>query len=138
MPDSNPLETHLLALPESEHLSALNKLLNIVSAKCSTAVPVSIPDDFLALTLRAMAHLKQTGRSNVVYGLVKGLGLMRADGSDSRFPALRMPMGLLEYAVSFFNSESLNQVNSATLIVYCVRVTLIIVHCSNKNKGGVK
>ena len=49
-----------------------------------------------------------------------------------------MPMGLLEYAVSFFNSESMNQVNSATLIVYCVTVTLIIVHCSNKNKGGGK
>ena len=128
MPDSDPLETCLLTLPESERLPALTKLLQVVLARSSTDVPVTIPDDFLTLTLRAMTHLKQTGRSNVLYGLAKGLGQMRTDGTDSRFPALRMPMGLLEYAVSFFNSESMNQVYKCSLCIVDIRtpgVTII-------------
>ena len=52
MPDSDPLETCLLTLPESERLPALTKLLQVVSARSSTDVPVTIPDDFLTLTLR--------------------------------------------------------------------------------------
>ena len=46
--------------------------------------------NFLCLTLRAMSHLKQSKRSNVVHGLVAGLGKMRADQSDSRLPALNL------------------------------------------------
>ena len=54
MPDSDPMETCLLTLPESERLPALTKLLQVVSARSSTDVPVTIPDDFLTLKLRAM------------------------------------------------------------------------------------
>ena len=98
-------------LPESERLPAVTKLLQIISATSLTDIAVTIPDDFLCLTLRAMSHLKKAGRSNVIYGLVRGLGQMRADGSDSKLPALRMPMGLLEYTISFHSSVTLNQVN---------------------------
>ena len=45
-------------------------------------------DDFLLLALNAMTHLKQTGCSNVAHGLVRGLGQMRADGSNSKLPTL--------------------------------------------------
>ena len=98
-------------LPEAERLCSVTHLLQVVAARSLFEAAVVIPDDFLDLSLRAMAHLKRVGRSNVVYGLVRGLGEMRADQSDSRLPALRMPMGLLEYVVSFYSSETLNQVN---------------------------
>ena len=44
----------------------------------------------------AMANLRHNARSNVLYNLAKGMGTPRADGSDSRFPVKRMPMGLIE------------------------------------------
>lgn len=58
------------------------------------ANPVAnVPGD---LCLRAMERLKHLGRYNVVYSLVHGLRVMRDDESDSRLPALKMPMGLIE------------------------------------------
>lgn len=48
---------------------------------------VSVPDDFLELSLSAMNQTQLSGRSNVVYSLVKGLGTQRPDGSDSCFPS---------------------------------------------------
>ena len=47
---------------------------------------------------------------NVLYNLAKGLGTPRLDGSDSRFPAKRMPMGLVEYATNFFVADKMQQV----------------------------
>ena len=71
-----------------------------------TKYDVHIPVDFLQLSLIAIRHLNQCGRSNVVYGVAKAIGTMRPDRSDSRLPARRMPMGLLEYMVKFYNSNT--------------------------------
>ena len=60
-----------------------------------------------------MAQLKHNERSNVLYNLAKGLGTPRLDGSDSRFPAKRMPMGLVEYATNFFVADKMQQVYTA-------------------------
>ena len=38
--------------------------------------------------------------------LAEGGGTSREDGSDSRFPVTRMPMGLTEYAASIFASDN--------------------------------
>lgn len=62
---------------------------------------VHIPADFLQLSLIAVKHLNQCGRSNVVYGVAKAIGAMQPDRSDSRLPSRRMLMGLLEYMVNF-------------------------------------
>ena len=35
---------------------------------------------------------------------------MRSDGSDSLIPVTRMPMGLIEYTICFFNANSIQQV----------------------------
>lgn len=67
---------------------------------------VQIGSDFLPLVLRASKHLHDCGRSNILYGLATAIGTLRIDGSDSRLPAKRMPMGLLEYTVNFFNTNS--------------------------------
>lgn len=128
------IESCFFMLPESECLPAVTKLLQIVVARSLTSIPVTIPDDFLSLTLRAMSHLKQSGRSNVVYSLVKGLGQMRADGSDSKLPTRRMPMGLLEYVISFHSSETLNQVSNLCNVVmhdshYCFIIVAFVRLC---------
>lgn len=83
-------------------------MMQVLAAR--TYPTVSVPDDFIEQCLRDMARLKEFEKYNVVYGLVHGLGMMRDDGSDSRLPVLRMPMGMLEYIISFFEAESINKV----------------------------
>ena len=41
----------------------------------------------------------------VCYSLVKALGTMRPDNSDSLMPVKHMPMGLIEYTVNFFTAS---------------------------------
>ena len=67
----------------------LHMLSSIVKVYCTaTGQPKLIPaDDFIMLSLTAVEHLKSCGHSNVVYSLVKCLGTMRSDGSDSLLPA---------------------------------------------------
>ena len=54
-----------------------------------------MPDDYLIYNANAMAYLKHNAHSNVLYNLARGWGTMREDGSDSRFPVKRMPIGLV-------------------------------------------
>ena len=67
---------------------------------------VHVPEDFILLALKAMKQLKSSGRSNFVYGLCKGLGEQRKDGSDSLFPSKRVISGLFEHRVNFFTGLS--------------------------------
>ena len=71
---------------------------------------LNVPQDYLELSVQAMLHLKQCDRSNILYSLAKGLGTLRPDGSDSKFPTKRMPAGLLQYMVEFFAADNLSQV----------------------------
>ena len=80
----------MMALPEEEKYIVVNRMVQVLAARVNPAA--SVPDDFIKLSLRAMERLKLLGRENTVYGLVRGLGIMREDGSDSRLPAMKMPM----------------------------------------------
>ena len=60
-----------------------------------------------------MAQLKHNEQGNVLYNLAKGLGTPRFNGSDSRFPAKRMPMDLVEYAMNFFVADIMQQLYTA-------------------------
>ena len=73
---------------------------------------LNVPQDYLELSVQAMLHLKQGDRSNI---LAKGLGTLKPDGSDSKFPAKRMPAGLLQHMVNFFAADNLSQV-----LVFCL------------------
>ena len=44
---------------------------------------LSIPSDFILLTLAAMKHLQDAGRLNVIYDLVKGFGTKYRDGRST-------------------------------------------------------
>jgi len=46
---------------------------------------VSVPQDFLQVSVKGMTQLQITKRSNILYALAKGLGTQRLDGSDSLF-----------------------------------------------------
>ena len=71
---------------------------------------VSVPDDFLSYTAKAVVDLKSNGRTNVIYNLSKRIGSLRADSTTPRFPTDRMPMGLIEYISSFYVCDNVNQV----------------------------
>lgn len=73
-----------------------------LSSYCKRELEIDIPRDFLSVATSAMVRLSKCQRSNVVYNLAKGISTMRADNSDSCFPVLRMPMGLVEYLTSFY------------------------------------
>ena len=83
------------------------KVISVVFQKLAgSTYGVDIDGDFLELALQASKHLQECGRSNVLCGLARAIGTLHLDGSDSRLPAKRMPMGLLEYRANFFNSDS--------------------------------
>ena len=72
---------------------------------------VAVDDDFLELTLLAMKHLDSNSKENALYHLAKGLGTLRPDTNESRFPVSRMPFGLLQYMTTFFSSTSATNVS---------------------------
>lgn len=76
--------------------------LEALSVFFSKYASVTVPEDFLMLASKAMLQLTKAKRSNVVYNLVRGLGILRTDGGDSRFPTKCMPMGLIEHVTNFF------------------------------------
>ena len=94
---------NLRSLKQTEQLEALSQLF-------SDFGQVVIPPDFLELTRNAVCNLKEEGRANLVYKLARCLGTKREDGSDTLLPVKRMPTGLIEYIVSFFNAENLQKV----------------------------
>ena len=71
---------------------------------------LSVPCDYVRCSIKAMKCLKESGRLNVLYSLAKGLATPHSDGTGSKFPTTRMPMGLLEYMVGFFELENIQKV----------------------------
>ena len=71
---------------------------------------MSVPSHFLEFANHAMHRLKEHGRLNLIYQLARCVGTMRADGSDSLLHVKRMPTGLIEYVVNFFNADVVQQV----------------------------
>ncbi len=86
-----------------------------LSSYCKRELDITVPEDFLSIATSAMVRLSQCQRSNVVYNLAKGISKMRTDGSDSCFPVLRMPMGLVEYLTNFYTSDNLNMVHACSI-----------------------
>ena len=85
----------------------LQSLSNTFSALAANH-GLSVPKDF---SIKAMKCLKESGRKNVIYSLAKSLATPRSDGSGSKFPTTRMPMGLLEYMVSFYQADNIQKVS---------------------------
>ena len=100
---------HLFSrLPVNTHLQVLSKLF---TSYLSATSSVLVPDDFLCHAAAAIVQLHQGGRTNVLYNLAKGMGTLRPDKTDSRFPIKQMPMSLVEYVAEFL------------LLIICKRYT---------------
>ncbi len=52
---------------------------------------------------------------NVLYHLAKGLGTLRPNSNESRFPVSRMPFGLLQYMTTFFTSTNTTHVSGVRI-----------------------
>ena len=107
------LDTHesiverIQTFPVSKQLELVGRLFQSLALQQHG---LYVPSDYLTLSLQGMQHLKSCGRENVLYNLAQGLGTFRDDASDSRFPVQRMPMGLLQYMVDFYNADSYREV----------------------------
>ena len=113
-PSLQSCPTHNEGIEPSQKLLALS---DHFKSFCNLHSSIDPPDDFLSLAVSAMEHLRSCERSNVVYKLVKVLGTMRDDQSDSLLPARRMPMGLIEHCVNFFSSSSIGEVH---VHIHCI------------------
>ena len=106
----------------------LSEMFDSFVSLCKSAYGLEVPNDFITLAAKAMVHLKQSNRSNVLYNIAKGFGEMREDQSDSRFPTDRMPTRLLEYMAGFFAADEMRKVCVYRNIMdYCCNV-LVHVH----------
>ena len=95
------------ALPVNDQMRVLS---NLFSVHMLNSFGINVPDDFLSYAANAKFQLRHGQRTNVLYNLAKGIGTIRADNSDSRFPTKRIPMGLIEYTASFFACDDLHKV----------------------------
>ena len=93
-----PLKEEFSKLDTEEQIQFLGELFQVVANSHN----ITVPADFISLSLRAMRQLRSSGRSNFLYGLSRGLGEQRVDGSDSIFPSKRLVSGLFEHCVNFF------------------------------------
>ena len=109
-------------LPEESRLPLLSELFSLC---VSMLFKLSVPDDFLCLAASAMVQLSSGGCTNVLYNLAKGMGTLRPDMSEPRFPINKMPMGLVEYTALFFAFDNLQQVKQI-IAVCCLMVCLDI------------
>lgn len=109
-------------LPPDQQCEVLSSLFDTFIQKSTTLR--SVPN-FIQFSVNGMNHLKQCSRSNVIYSLAKSLGTLRPDESDSLLPAKRMPMGLIEYCVNFFNA---NRVQQVRFIYGCLAFTYNLLH----------
>ena len=99
-----------LSLPPSinndDELLVLSELFSELMMK----EKISVPNNYLLFSAKAMVQLAHHNHSNVLYNLAKGIGTYRQDGSDLCFPCERMPMGLLEYMADFFSYKNIQLV----------------------------
>lgn len=112
------LSSQLRRMDAEQQLSFLSDVFTSIAE----SEQLSIPSDFLHMSLQAMKQLQSSGRSNMLYGLAVGLGTKREDGSDSMFPSKKVVAGLMEYSINFFNAQFSQNVR-LYVIVFIVQCT---------------
>ncbi len=123
-----PFKKAFLDLCTEEQVQLIGELFQ----KVVESEGVTVPTDFIVLSLRAMKQLKCSGRSNFLYGLSQGLGEQRTDGSDSIFPSKRLISGLFEHCVNFFAGSSNVRVIIIILKYTCKYASAINI-CDSRN-----
>lgn len=93
-------------LAHSEQVSLLQTLFDNC---CAGRFPGA--KDYIQHSISGMQHLHSNRKRNVLAGAARAFGVLRPDGSDSLLPTSRMPFGMLDYTISFFNARSRNEVH---------------------------
>ena len=93
-----PAVQQICDLETEEHLKLVGEIFTAYCFRWN----LTVHEDFLELTVKAMSQLNINGRTNILYALAKGLGTLRSDGSDTLFPCKQLVTGLLEYSANFF------------------------------------
>lgn len=109
----NDMKALLRMLSQADQSAVLCELF-----KSLVEPDVPVPDSFVSDAIACMVRCHRSGRLNVLALLAKALGTMRSDGTDSLMPVSRMPVGLIEYIVSFFSAETMYQVCYLKFNVY--------------------
>ena len=123
---TNPIDSCTIMYIFSQ-LSAelqLTVLSELFSSYLSKTFSLTVPEDFLFYATNAMLRLSDGSRTNVLYNLAKGIGTLRPDKKDSRFPIKQMPMGLVEYLAQFFAVDNLQQVQIALYLNVLVLLSI--------------
>ena len=76
-----PLSSQLKNMDTKQQLSFISEVFSSIAE----SEQLSVPGDFLHMSLQGMKQLQCSGRSNMLYGLARGLGTKRKDNSDSLF-----------------------------------------------------
>lgn len=92
-------------------LSVADSLVSSVASKTGLSWNVK---GFLDTACRAMCELEAHDKPNVVYFLSRCIADKKEDGKTSILPLDRMPFGLIQYQLEFFNVTHICQV-----IFYC-------------------
>ena len=104
--ESDDLLSNMKVLMNKESADKQSSVLSLLySDFLALQCGIKIPSDYLQLLLHAFKHLKENGRANVLYKLAKVIGELRSDGSDTKLPCKKMPMGLLEHIANFYTAE---------------------------------
>lgn len=92
-------------LPEANQIHLLDKLFVDVAKPFNPS-----QTDFISHAITAMKNLQNSGKDNTLYKFARVLSVKRPDG-QTLFPLDRMPWGLVQYQVDFFNCTHINQVS---------------------------
>ncbi|XP_064622698.1 uncharacterized protein LOC135484921 isoform X2 [Lineus longissimus] len=109
---SDLIQTCFRADNMGDHTSVLDELFF-----CHFSKQADIGDlpgaDFITLSVDAMKKLKSVGKSNLIYKWPRCISLRRPKSEESLLPLNRMPFGLIEYQIDFFNANHVNQVKES-------------------------
>jgi hypothetical protein len=83
------------------------------SSTCKSFGGGDVPADFIHHSLTAMKKLRNKGKSNIVYKLPRCISLIRVGSEESMMPLDRMPYGLIQYQIDFFNASHVNHVENS-------------------------
>ena len=110
--DTLELVSHKIGCIEpDQQLKFIEELL----ARYCCSLNLTLPPHFLSYAVKGMLNLQASNRNNFLYGLTKGLGTQRSNGTDSIFLTKQVIAGLIEYSINFFNASTVAQVSTITI-----------------------
>ena len=97
-------------LMDKLHDSEIEEVLDQMFSELARRQGIESTSSFIQLSLIAMKKLKAAGKHNLVFLFPRSIALCRPNSEDALMPINRMPFGLIEYQIQFFNAHNVNEV----------------------------